>query len=200
MRWAHDGFVCLPETGIRKEKRVMEKQKPTRWVPVLLAFALLVIDGSASSVSAQTDTTLVSNLGEAVSTLIVAVHSGQKVGVNFRTGPADAAWILSGIKLETPTWPDGTTPMVHLHQVKNGAPGSTLATLTNPTRGTGTRTYPAPSGVLLKPKKTYSFVVESPDTDHPQYIGFGIKCSTRIHGISCPSSTTSYFKAINRKI
>ena len=87
------------------------------------------------------------------------------LGIPFTTGSSASAWLLSAVDLDVESWPSGTTPTVSIYTTQsNGIPLATLATLVNPSRGTGTRTFSASPAVSLESGTTYAIVVESSAT------------------------------------
>ena len=89
-----------------------------------------------------------------------AFHGGQRrVGTRFTTGDSATAWTLSAIRLRVDTWRSGVAPTVKLRRVVGEWPGATIATLANPSRGTGLLRFAAPSGLKLEPNTSYAVVV-----------------------------------------
>ena len=90
----------------------------------------------------------------------VAFHDGRRrVGIQFRTGDSATAWTLAAIQIQVTAWRSGVAPTVKLRRVAGEWPGATIATLTNPSRGTGLRTFTAPTGLKLEPNTNYAVVV-----------------------------------------
>ena len=108
---------------------------------------------------------LVSNMGERFSDK-VATYSGNTWAIRFTTGPAERAWTLAAVRLQIASWHDGVTPTVALHQAgTDGVPGDMIATMSNPGRGHGKKTFAAPAGVLLERNTAYTIVLSSDGVD-----------------------------------
>ena len=102
---------------------------------------------------------LVGNMGQELHASL-GVHSGQRrVGIKFTTGDSATAWAMPAIRLQVTAWHPGATPIVKLRHVSRRWPGTTMATLTNPAPGTGSKTFTAPSGLKLQPNTSYAVVV-----------------------------------------
>ena len=107
----------------------------------------------------QVPQTLVGNIGRPQHAA-VEVHKGQRrVGIKFTTGDSTTAWTLASIRLHVTAWHASVTPTVVLRRVSARWPGSTIATLTNPSPGTGSKAFTAPAGLKLQPNTTYGVVV-----------------------------------------
>ena len=107
----------------------------------------------------QGQQTLVSNIGRS-QYASVEVHKAQRrVGIKFTTGDSATAWTLAEVRLQVTTWHPSVTPVVKLRRVSGQWPGSTIATLTNPSPGTGSKAFTAPAGLKLQPNTTYGVVV-----------------------------------------
>ena len=104
---------------------------------------------------------LVGNTGQAIAESSSPVFAFQSVGAQFSTGESAGRWTLAAIQLEVRNWQSGVTPIVSLHGASGDLPGARIATLTNPSPGTGSKTFTAPDGVKLQPGTTYTVVVES---------------------------------------
>ena len=103
--------------------------------------------------------TLVGNIGRPQHA-VVEVHKGQRrVGIKFTTGDSATAWTLAEVRLHVTEWHSSVTPIVKLRRVSRRWPGSTIATLTNPSPGTGSKAFTAPAGLKLQPNTTYGVVV-----------------------------------------
>ena len=90
----------------------------------------------------------------------VEVHKGQRrVGIKFTTGDSTTAWTLASIRLHVTAWHASVTPTAMLRRVSGRWPGATIATLTNPSPGTGSKAFTAPSGLKLQPNTTYGVVI-----------------------------------------
>ena len=109
--------------------------------------------------STQVPRTLVGNIGRPQHAA-VEVHKGRRrVGIKFTTGDSTTAWTLASIRLHVTTWHASVTPAVTLRRVSGRWPGSTIATLTNPSPGAGSKAFTAPAGLELQPNTTYGVVV-----------------------------------------
>ena len=87
------------------------------------------------------------------------------LAISFVTGPSDADWLLSAVDLDIEQWQSGITPTVSIYDANaSWEPVSSLTVLTNPSRGTGIRTFSAPNPVILQASSHYSVVVRSTAT------------------------------------
>ena len=124
------------------------------------------------SITDQPPADLVSNMGRNF-TRTVRAYSSTNWAIRFTTGDADHTWRLTGIKLQIGSWPDGVTPTVTLHQGGTGdQPGDLIATLANPGRGTGRRTFDAPPGTMLQTNTTYAIALSSNSEDEDNAVAF----------------------------
>lgn len=90
----------------------------------------------------------------------VEVHKARRrVGIKFTTGESATPWTLNSVRLNVTAWHPGATPTVRLRLVPGRWPGTTVATLTNPSPGTGSMEFTAPPGLKLQPNTTYGIVV-----------------------------------------
>ena len=105
--------------------------------------------------------TLVGNTGQETATGASPVFAFQSVAIQFSAGATGGPWTLAGIRLEVRSWQAGVTPTVSLHAAAGQYPGARIATLTNPSAGTGSKIFSAPSGVTLQPGTAYTAVIES---------------------------------------
>ena len=113
----------------------------------------------ADAIAPPAPQTLVSNVGQTAN-VSAPFHDGQRrVGTQFTTGSSATAWSLSAVRLQVDTWRSGVAPTVKLRRVVGEWPGATIATLKNPSRGTGLLTFTAPSGLKLEPDTNYAVVV-----------------------------------------
>ena len=103
--------------------------------------------------------TLVSNIGRPQHATVQVRKGQRRVGITFATGDSATAWALAAIGLQVTTWHPSVTPIVKLRRVSGRWPGTTIATLTNPSPGTGAKAFTAPSGLKLQPNTTYGVVV-----------------------------------------
>ena len=115
---------------------------------------------------AQAPVLLVSNMAQTSSDPAsgdnpLDAYQGWTLGVPFTTGSSESDWLLSAVDLDVESWPSGTTPTVSIYTTDSNLPLTSLATLVNPSRGTGTRTFSASPAVSLEPNTGYAVVVES---------------------------------------
>ena len=130
-----------------------------RWAVPLVAGLCFCLSGFPAF--AQQAQTLVGNTGQATASGSSPVFALQSMAMQFGTGASGGPWNLSAVRLEVKNWQSGVTPTVSLHAADGQLPGAKIATLTNPSPGTGSKTFPAPSGVTLQPGTTYTVVIES---------------------------------------
>ncbi len=102
---------------------------------------------------------LVSNIGQPVYNSLQVRKGQRRVGMKFTTGASASAWTLTAVRLHVTAWRRDVAPTVKLRAVSGGWPGTTIATLTNPAPGTGSRDFTAPSGLKLQPNTTYAVIV-----------------------------------------
>ena len=107
----------------------------------------------------QAPQTLVSNIGRPQHASAEVHKERRRVGIKFTTGDSATGWTLQAIRLHVTAWHAGVTPTVKLRRVSGRWPGATIATLTNPSPGTGSKAFTAPSGLTLQPNTTYGVVV-----------------------------------------
>ena len=108
---------------------------------------------------------LVSNMWKSFSDK-VATYSGNTWAIRFTTGPAERAWTLAAVQLQIASWHDGVTSTVALHQAgTDGVHGDLIATMSNPGRGHGKKTFAAPASVLLERNTAYTIVLSSDGVD-----------------------------------
>ena len=107
--------------------------------------------------------TLVGNTRQSSAATGAPVLSIQSLAMQFTTGSSANRWTLTAIQLEVTAWQSGVTPTVSLRAASGQTPGARIATLTNPARGTGPKTFTVPSGseVKLRANTTYTIVIES---------------------------------------
>ena len=99
--------------------------------------------------------TLVGNIGRPQHGSVEVHKAQRRVGIKFTTGDSATAWTLQEVRLHVTEWHSSATPIVKLHRVSGRWPGTTIATLTNPSPGTGSKAFTAPSGLKLQPNATY---------------------------------------------
>ena len=102
--------------------------------------------------------TLISNLGQTPHSSLELHKEQRRAGIQFRTGDSATAWTLSAIQLQVTTWHPGVAPTVKLRRQTDQWPGTIIATLQNPSPGTGSKAFAAPAGLKLEPDTTYSVV------------------------------------------
>ena len=116
---------------------------------------------------AQTPIALVSNTMQMTDSPIrrqdrLTAQEEYVLAISFRTGPSDSGWLLSEVDLDIEQWPSGIVPTVSVYDSTDWwAPVSLLATLNEPSRGTGIRTFSVPNPVILEANSFYSIVVKS---------------------------------------
>ena len=103
--------------------------------------------------------TLVSNAGQPQHASVEVHKERRRVGIKFTTGDSATGWTLAAIRLHVTAWHSSVTPTVKLRRMSGPWPGATIATLTNPSPGTGSKAFTAPSGLKLQPNTTYGVVV-----------------------------------------
>lgn len=118
---------------------------------------------------AQTPIVLVSNTAQMTDAPLHAdaltAQESYVLAISFVTGPSDAAWLLTEIDLDVERWPAGIAPTVYIYQADaSGIPVAPIATLANPTRGTGIATFESAAPVVLQPAANYSVVIKSTAT------------------------------------
>ena len=107
----------------------------------------------------QAPQALVSNIGRPQHASAQVHKDRRRVGIMFTTGDSATGWTLQAIRLHVTAWHAGVTPTVKLRRVSGHWPGTTIATLTNPSPGTGSKAFTAPAGLTLQPNTTYGVVV-----------------------------------------
>ena len=107
----------------------------------------------------QAPQTLVSNVGQPQHASVEVHKERRRVGIKFTTGDSTTGWTLAAIRLHVTAWHSSVTPTVKLRRMSGRWPGTTIATLTNPSPGTGSKAFTAPSGLKLQPNTTYGAVV-----------------------------------------
>ena len=103
--------------------------------------------------------TLVSNTGQPRHASVELHKERRRVGIKFTTGDSTTGWTLAAIRLQVTAWHSSVTPSVKLRRMSGRWPGTTIATLANPSPGTGSKAFTAPSGLTLQPNTTYGVVV-----------------------------------------
>ena len=169
----------LPQsTGIPARPAGAHRRHPQRWFAhrLLAIVAGLWICGSVPAAFGQEARTLVANTGQATASGATPVLSIQSVAMQFSTGASASPWTMTSIELDVGAWVSGATPTVSLHAASGQSPGAPIATLTNPTAGTGLQAFTVPSDmtVTLQASTTYTVVVES-DTTFLNYSGFTLR-------------------------
>ena len=136
--------------------------------------ASLWLCGWVSMALGQAQGTLVSNTGQSASAGSSPIFALQSYGMQFTTGSSATSWTLASIQLDVHAWSSGVTPTVSLYGASGQLPGSLIATLTNPDRGTGLKSFAAPTGstVTLQASTTYTILVESASYS---FNGFSLK-------------------------
>ncbi len=135
----------------------------------VIAAAVLWACLTALPAWAQTPIVLVSNTAQTTDAPLnrdaLTAQESYVLAISFVTGPSDAAWLLTEVDLGIEQWPAGIVPTVYIYEADfRGIPMTSLATLANPTRGTGTLTFKAETPVVLQPDADYSVVVKSTAT------------------------------------
>ncbi len=146
----------------------------------LLTFALALLL-TAEAAWAQTDTTLVSNTGQ-------AVHQGASVGVGnieginyglalaFTTGDYAPGYRLSGVDVRILSTNGSPTFVVSVYNTESGSPTTSLHVLENPA-SLSTGTFTAPAGARLLPNTTYALVFEVTSAGASDQVRFSLTAS-----------------------
>ena len=113
----------------------------------------------AAAAPAPSPRALVSNMDRRQHDSVEVHRERRRVGIKFTTGESATPWTLSDIRLNVTAWHPSATPVVRLRRVLGRWPGTTVATLTNPSPGTGSMAFTAPPGLKLHPSTTYAIVV-----------------------------------------
>ena len=152
--------------------------------------------GAPAPVPTQGSGTLVGNVGQPTHASVEAHRGQRRVGIQFTTGASATPWTLAGIRLQVTAWHPKASPVVKLRRRSGGWPGATIATLTNPSPGTGPMTFTAPAGLKLQPDAGYVVVVaaggargrfslgitKSNHEDGASATGWSIADASRVHG------------------
>ena len=98
---------------------------------------------------------LVSNIGQTAASDIDLNSLLSRHGTAFSTGSNAGGYTLESVEIVLDETDPGDTITVTIRTDSSGNPGSTHATLTNPTLADGTNTFTAPSGTTLNASTTY---------------------------------------------
>ena len=160
-------------TGFTSARRRSPRGGAARWALPLVA--ALSVCGPIPTAFGTEARTLVGNVGQPVASGASPVLAIQSLGMQFSTGESTSPWTLTSIQLDIGAWESGATPTVSLHAASGQSPGAKIATLANPSAGTGLKGFTVPTGttVTLQSSTTYTVVVES-DTTYLNYSGFTV--------------------------
>ena len=173
--WNHSTGVPRPAGFAERPARARRGRRLRRFAQhALPVVASLWLCGWVSMALGQEQSTLVSNTGQSASAGSSPIFALQSYGMQFTTGSSATSWTLASIPLDVHAWSSGVTPTVSLYGASGQLPGSLIATLTNPDRGTGLKSFAAPTGstVTLQASTTYTILVESASFS---FNGFSLK-------------------------
>ena len=123
------------------------------------SYTVTVTRAAAAPDPAPGAQTLIGNTGQKLHNSLGVRKAQRRVGIKFTTGDSTAAWKMTAIRMQVTAWHPDVAPTVRLRDASGGWPGTTIATLANPSPGTGSKTFMAPSGLKLQPNTTYAVVV-----------------------------------------